>query len=104
MLVGVRLALDVFDGRLGWLGWAGFGAAFSTRFQGVSTGWLAIGRGLPAQWVGDLMKTEQGILGIQHIIPMHILSSGSGVKILDFSESDYHQMGWSQKNLTKLPK
>ena len=50
----------------------------------MSTGWLAIGLRLPAQWVGDLMKTEQGIVGIQRIIPMHILGSGAGVKILDF--------------------
>ena len=50
----------------------------------MSTGWLAIGLRLPAQWVGDLMKTEQGIVGIQRIMPMHTLGSGSGVKILDF--------------------
>ena len=50
----------------------------------MSSGWLAIGLRLPPQWVGDLMKTEQGIVGIQHIIPMHVLGSRSGVKILDF--------------------
>ena len=30
----------------------------------MSSGWLAIGLRLPPQWVGDLMKTEQGIVGI----------------------------------------